>query len=171
MPTVFKLAVDPSATVATAYYANSARILSQVAATLGKHDDSRYYSELSAKVAAAWRAKFVRQEGKRIGENKQDDYVRALDFELLLPSHRTGAITRLVELIEEASFHLQTGFLSTPMLLPVLAAHGRVDVAFRLLLQDTPLSWLYQVERGATTIWETWEGYNEKGDAKASHNH
>ena len=171
MATIFNLAVSPSATVATAYYANSAFLLSNMATTLGKHDDARYYSDLSSKVAAAWRAKFVRHEGCHIGDDKQDDYVRALAFELLLPSQRDGDIARLVQLIEQAGFHLQTGFLGTPMLLPVLSSHGKVDVAFRLLLQDTSPSWLYQVNRGATTIWETWEGYIENGDAKESHNH
>jgi alpha-L-rhamnosidase len=53
----------------------------------------------------------------------------------------------------------------------VLTDAGHVDVAFRLLLQDTPPSWLHLVDRGATTIWESWEGYDEHGNARVSHNH
>jgi alpha-L-rhamnosidase len=57
------------------------------------------------------------------------------------------------------------------MLLPVLAENGRPDVAMNLLLQDTQPSWLSQIERGATTIWETWEGYDKHGKAWFSQNH
>ena len=59
--------------------------------------------------------------------------------------------------------HLGTGFLSTPFLLPVLADAGHVDLAYELLLQTTPPSWLAMVERGATTVWEEWEGIDDDG--------
>ena len=39
------------------------------------------------------------------------------------------------------------------------------------MLQDTRPGWLYEVKKGATTIWETWDGINEKGEVKASLNH
>lgn len=78
---------------------------------------------------------------------------------------------RFVELIEERGDHLGTGFLSTHLLLPVVAASGHQDVAYRLLTQTTPPSWLYQVEKGATTTWETWKGHKGNGEAFFSHNH
>ena len=63
-------------------------------------------------------------------------------------------------LIEQADDHVGTGFLSTCLLLPVLVDNGRPDLAFRLLLRTTSPSWLHQVEHGATTLWETWEGHD-----------
>lgn len=49
-------------------------------------------------------------------------------------------------------------------LLPVLSAQGHTDVAYRLLEQDALPSWRYMVERGATTIWERWDGWTvERG--------
>jgi alpha-L-rhamnosidase len=114
---------------------------------------------LAEKVREAWQAAFLRPDG-RIGTDQQDDYVRALAFDLLPPARRPAVVARLVELIEQADDHLGTGFLSTPMLLPVLA-----DVAYRLLLQTSSPSWLHQIEHDATTIWETWDG----GDASRNH--
>jgi len=61
--------------------------------------------------------------------------------------------------------------MSTGLLLPVLAENGRADIAYRLLMQDTVPSWLYPVQKGSTTLWETWEGYEGRGNAKVSHNH
>ncbi|MFF2842493.1 family 78 glycoside hydrolase catalytic domain [Paenarthrobacter sp. NPDC057981] len=156
--------------IATAYLEHSSRQLAEIAALLHRDGDAARYRGQAEKTREAWRAAFLRQDG-RIGTDRQDDYVRAIAFDLLNDNEKPAAVTRLVELIEKADNHLATGFLSTPMLLPVLADNGRADVAARLLMQTTSPSWLYQVEQGGTSTWETWEGYTKKGDAKASHNH
>jgi alpha-L-rhamnosidase len=168
---VTRVILRPPAAIATAYLANSARLVGKMAEELGDDTDASRYAELAARVRDAWQAAFVRERGARIGDDQQDDYVRALAFDLLEHDDRPRAVGRLVELIEGADWHLGTGFLSTPMLLTVLADAGRSDVAYRLLMQDTPPSWLAQVERGATTTWETWEGYDDDGNAVESHNH
>lgn len=163
--------VHTNSAVATAYLARSASMLAQTAALVGEHADADRYRKLSMDVARAWRAAFVSRGGARIADDRQDDYVRALAFDLLENDQKAPAIARLVELIEQADDHLGTGFLSTPLLLSTLTDHGRADVAFRILMQTTSPSWLSQVERGATTTWETWEGYRPDGRAKESHNH
>ena len=67
--------------------------------------------------------------------------------------------------------HLATGFLATPYLLPVLADAGRLDVAYELLFCDSMPSWLYMIDRGATTIWERWNGIDDAGTPSESLNH
>ncbi|WP_052460628.1 alpha-L-rhamnosidase [Microbacterium gorillae] len=161
----------PHSQIATAYFAHSARLLGEMAALLGRDSDARRYARLAREVRDAWRAAFVRNGGARIGTDKQDDYVRALAFGLLDAAETRPAVDRLVDLINLADGHLGTGFLSTPLLLGVLAEHGRADVAYRVLMQTTSPSWLGQIEKGATTIWETWDGYDGNGQAHSSHNH
>ena len=56
-------------------------------------------------------------------------------------------------------------------LLPVLSDAGYADVAYELLFQRTAPSWLNMIDRGATTIWEDWEGIDEFGAAHESLNH
>ena len=159
------------ASVATAYFAHSARILSKTAGVLGRLEDEAKYNELADRAAAAWRAAYVSSAGARIGDDKQDDYVRGLAFDLLEPEQRAAAGQRLAQLVERADFHLATGFLSTPMLLETLVEAGYASHAFRILLQDTAPSWLGQIAQGATTVWETWEGHGKDGEPLASHNH
>jgi len=67
------------------------------------------------------------------------------------------AAQRLVELIHVNQDHLGTGFLGTPYLCPVLTQYGYTDLAYTILRQTTPPSWLYPVTMGATTIWEKWQ--------------
>ncbi len=74
-------------------------------------------------------------------------------------------------LIRDAGTHLGTGFLATPYLLPVLAGTGHLDLAYDLLLQDSPPSWLAMIDRGATTVWEAWEGIDAHGAPHDSLNH
>ncbi|KQR23832.1 hypothetical protein ASF79_00790 [Agreia sp. Leaf335] len=156
--------------VATAYLAHSARLLSQIADVLGENADSSRYTQLADSASTAWRAAFVTEGGSRIGDDRQDDYVRALAFDLLEAHHRDRAATRLAELVEQAGDHLATGFLSTPMLLDTLVDTGHADVALRILLRTSAPSWLHAIELGATTTWETWDGYKQ-GEPEASHNH
>ena len=169
--TIGKNLLKPSAVIATAYYAHSAHLLAKIAAVIGEEGDARTYDDLAQRVRQAWRAAFVRRGGRLIGDDTQDEYVRALALDLLEGPERAAALERLVELIERADHHLGTGFLSTPLLLPTLVDEGRADLALRLLLQDSTPSWLGQIAKGATTIWETWEGYDKHGKAKDSHNH
>lgn len=159
------------AAVATAYLARSAELLARIAGVLQHGDDADRYRRLSVNATRAFQAAFVTEAGARIGDDKQDDYVRALAFDLLTAQQRHLAAARLVELVEQADCHLGTGFLSTPMLLDTLVDTGHADVAYRVLLQTSAPSWLDQVERGATTTWETWTGHTVDGEPHASHNH
>jgi len=171
MTEMMKLSIRPPAEVATAYFAHSARLLAEMAELLDEKSDATRYRSMADNARTAYQRAFVIKGGHRIGADKQDDYVRALAFELLEPSQIPGAVGRLSQLVERAGNHLATGFLSTPMLLDVLVKHGRSDLAYTILMQDTSPSWLHQIRRGATTTWETWEGYDKHGAAKMSHNH
>lgn len=167
---LFKSLMIPSPNTATAYFAHNASVLSKSAAALGHISDAEHYHALSERVRQAWRAAFQYEDG-RIGDDKQDDYVRALAFNLVTDDKRQDAIDRLVEIIEDSEHHFGTTLLNTAMLLTVLSDNGRADVAFELLMQNKGHSFLNQIEKGATTMWETWDGYDETGRAKGSHNH
>src|SRR5690606_38793207 len=86
-----------------------------------------------------------------------------LMFGLLEGKARERAIEKLMELLKESKFHLTTGFVGTPYLNYVLSENGQLDAAYRLLFQQDYPSWLYQVTKGATTIWEHWDGIKEDG--------
>jgi alpha-L-rhamnosidase len=53
----------------------------------------------------------------------------------------------------------------------VLGDTGNLDVAYELLLQDSEPSWLVMVDRGATTVWERWNGVSAEGLPYESLNH
>ena len=130
----------------------------------------RASSALATNTLQAWRTEYVTDDGT-LTPDTQAAHVRALAFDLVPEDLRARTATRLVELIRAADTHLATGFLATRYLLPVLADTGHLDVAYELLRRDTEPSWLTMVERGATTVWEDWDGIAEDGTARGSLNH
>ncbi|TVZ01432.1 alpha-L-rhamnosidase [Trebonia kvetii] len=156
--------------VATAYYFRSASLLASIAAVLGRPADASRYAALAELVRDAWQREFIGADGQ-ILPGDQPNLVRGLAFGLVPSGLRDAAAGRLAALIRSAGTRLGTGFLSTPYLLPVLAEHGQAGLAYELLLADTPPSWLTMTDRGATTVWESWEGIDADGVPHESLNH
>lgn len=153
----------PKDLIGTAFFAYSARLLSQVAAALGKPADATQYERLYQDVRQAFINRFVTPDGLVTG-GTQTGYVLALAFDLLPPECCQRASIALVRDIKKKDMHLGTGFVGTPFLPFVLVEAGRLDIAYELLFQKTWPSWLYAVTQGATTIWERWDGWtHDKG--------
>ncbi|CAN5242921.1 glycoside hydrolase family 78 protein [soil metagenome] len=141
--------------VASMFHANSLTLLAEIAGVLGHDEDQQRYSQRAAAVRQAFTEEYVAADGT-IAANLQGPYVNALAFDMVPPQMRPLLVGKLVELVHAAGDHLDTGFVSVPYLLDVLWESGERDLARTLLSQDTVPSWLYEVDRGATTIWESW---------------
>ncbi|WP_205752778.1 alpha-L-rhamnosidase [Cryptosporangium phraense] len=146
----------PRALLATAYFAQSAALIASAARVIKK--DAQPYEDLHARIKDAFIDAFVEDDGRVVGDT-QTGYLLALAFDLL-PSHLVEpAFERLAADVEKRDHHLTTGFVGVALLCPTLAAHGRADLAYALLHQDTYPSWGYSIVHGATTIWERWDGW------------
>ena len=148
--------------IATAFLAYDAALMVDIARILGKTEDAQMYAKLAAEAKAAFNAEFVAPNG-RVGPGSQTAYVLALHFDLLPEKLRAQAAERLAGEIRKADYHLTTGFVGTPYLCHVLSRFGQTALAYELLNQETFPSWLYPVKKGATTIWERWDGIKPDG--------
>ena len=137
--------------------------MAAMAAAIGKEADAQKYAALFEDIKAAFAARWLQADG-RIKEETQTCYALALYMGLMPEGLEEKAAARLVTLIQENDGHLATGFLGVKHVLPVLAAYGYQEEAFRLLTKTTFPSWGYSVVNGATSIWERWNSYTkEKG--------
>jgi len=152
-----RAAVTNKYLIAQCFYAHSTQILIDAANVLGKSDDATYYGLLLKKIKEAFLKEYMTPNGALVS-GTQTAYVLALGFDMLPEAFRSQAAVRLAENVKSYNNHLTTGFLGTPYLCQVLTRFGYLDLAFKLLLQDTYPSWLYPVKMGATTIWERWDG-------------
>ena len=146
--------LDPM--VAVAWFKHDADLMAAMAAATGRDAEAEHYRAVAEEAAAEFEAAFV---------ESQVGYALALAFDLLPPGEREAAAATLATLVEEQGdgWDLATGFVGTPELLGALSEHGQLDAAYELLLQDDYPSWLYAVDRGATTTWEFWNGLLEDG--------
>ncbi len=153
----------PKDLIGTAFFADSTRLLAKSCEVLGRTEEAAKYEKLFQNIKAAFDKRFVGADG-RIRGKTQTAYAMALKFDLLPEELRPKAADYLEEDIKAKGWHLSTGFIGVSYLLPDLTEFGKIDTAYRLLLQDTFPSWLFPVEHGATTIWERWDGWTpEKG--------
>ncbi|QTH41018.1 family 78 glycoside hydrolase catalytic domain [Cohnella sp. LGH] len=164
----------PVELVATAYYALSTRILRDAAAVLGKDEEAGEYGRLLEDIVAKFRETFHTSEG-RMAALTQTANILPLVFGLVDGEDRKRIAADLNELVRKNGYHLDTGFVGTPYLCLALSENGYHDTAVKLLLQDTYPSWLYSITKGATTIWEHWDGIKPDGtfwsDDMNSYNH
>ncbi|HET7572045.1 MAG TPA: family 78 glycoside hydrolase catalytic domain [Gaiellaceae bacterium] len=154
----------PKDLIGTAYVAATAATLAEIAATLGEDEDAGRFGETAAAVRRAFADRFLRDDGSLVTET-QTGYLLVLAFGLVPEELRAHAVARLVADIEEQG-RLNTGFLGTPLALPVLSDHGQHELACRLAQRREYPSWLFSVRHGATTIWERWDGWTTDGGFK-----
>lgn len=148
--------------IATAFYAYSSSLLAKAAQALGKEQDATTYRKLFEQIKEVFNKEYVSPTG-RVYSGSQTSYVLALHFDLLPESVRMKAAEYLANDIKARGNHLSTGFLGTPYICHVLTRFGQQDVAYKLLFQESFPSWLYPVKKGATTIWERWDGIRADG--------
>lgn len=157
--------------IAPMYYANDARLLSKISALLGKEDKAEYYEKLSARIRQAFLETIVDSNGL-IDPDLQGLYVCAIWFDMIPDDIKEKMAAHLNQMIKDNGFKLDTGFASTPILLDILMKYGYDETAFKVLYQEECPSWLYEVKKGATTIWENWAAIKPNGKVDIfSYNH
>lgn len=146
----------PEDLIATAYYKYSTELFIKAAHALGR--DVAEYENIPAEAAKAFRREYM--ENGRVKNATQTACVLALYFDIT--DDRAATAGQLNELIERAG-HLETGFVGTPYLLHALSDNGYAETAYDLLLRREYPSWLYPISKGATTVWEHWDGIKPDG--------
>ncbi len=165
--------LTPSFFIASAFYAYSTSLLIKSGKVLG--EDMSEYEKLYDGICSAFRDRYIRNgrvrlipDDWKIGDGEptletQTAYVLVLKFNLCEENEKPLFAKRLSELIREKGVCNTCGFVGTPYILHSLSENGYTDMAYKLLLREESPSWLYSVNRGATTMWEHWNGIKEDG--------
>ena len=139
--------------IASAFYAYSTSLVIKAGTVLG--EDVSELKELYANIVRTFQETWPTY-------NTQTECVLAAHFKLAKDCQ--AAADQLADMVRSCGTKLQTGFVGTPYLLHVLSDYGHTDLAWDLLLRTKYPSWLYPVTKGATTIWEHWDGIMEDGN-------
>lgn len=151
--------------VSNAFIVNDLRILAWAAERFGKTGDAERYAAQLEKTRKVYLSAFVKDDGTML-DDYQGAYIMALRFVIPRGELWDKVFAKLVDKIHAEG--MQTGFFATEHLLPLLADNGEAKLAFDLLLQEECPGWMYQVKRGATTIWERWDALRPDGTVNES---
>jgi alpha-L-rhamnosidase len=147
---------------ATMYHFISTDLAAKIAGIIGEPAQEAALRARAEAIRTAFADEYFAPSG-RIAHNDQTSWSLAFLYGLVPPQHYEAGKVYFRRVVEEADGLIGTGFIGTPALLPALTMHGMTDLAEKLLLNRKVPGWLYQVDRGATSIWERWDALGEDG--------
>lgn len=148
--------------LSASYWAMDAHMMADMARACDRQDDAVRYESMKEEAKKYIREEFLTADSDfrtEILNTMQTPALFLLYNDILDGEAKAKVIARLRQNFMEHGNCLQTGFLGTSILMPVLTANGMNDLAYELLFQRKNPSWLYSVDNGATTIWERWNSY------------
>jgi len=151
------VAVEPDY-VNTCYYFWCCKLMTNVAEVLNLPEDKTRFENLAQKAAEDMYKVYFDNEKSVFSVGRQGANAYPLGFGFAVDDNKKALFNKLVENVESNNLHFDTGILGTPLLLEVLTESGRVDLAYTLMNQRDYPSFGYMIEKGATTIWETFQG-------------
>lgn len=151
-----------SAFLASACYYQSALTVAKAAQAL-ELAESKEYFELAQRIQKAFYSFYFTPNGELTIEMTQTACAFLLALGLYPENAEENLKNGLERLIRENHGHLNTGFVGTPVLCPALSESGYDSLAYDLLLNEAYPGWLYEVNLGATTVWERWNSLEADG--------
>ena len=149
----------PAGLTSTAFYCRDVQILAWAAAVLGDEHRAERYSRLATEIRDTFNERYFDAETADYATGSQGSNAIPLALGLVPAGYEDAVLANVVSDIEgNHDGHLSTGMLGTDALARVLPAFGRADVFFTVATRTTFPSWGEQVAKGATTLWEAWEG-------------
>lgn len=144
--------------IATAWFYQCALYVANTAELLDNPTESAAYSALATEIREAIQTECYEPTTGLYATGSQAAQACALFHQLPDPADTNRVLAGLIKAVEDADYHLSTGFIGTRYLLGVLSDYGRADLAYRIVNQTTYPGWGYWVSQGATTLWERWNG-------------
>lgn len=154
----------PADFVNSCYYYYDCRLMAQISEVLGNSSDKDYFENLADQAKTDINKTYFNTGTSEYSIGRQGANIFPLGFGITDKADVESVLANLVKNIGNHQNHFDTGILGTPLLLDVLTEMGRADLAYTLMNQRDFPGFGYMIEKGATTIWETW-----KGDASHSH--
>jgi alpha-L-rhamnosidase len=156
--------------IATAYYYKLLELMSRFAVISRHREDVKTYTELAKNIRKGFNAEFYNPENGQYSNHTVTANLLPLAFGIVEKQNEDRVFQNMTDRIVRDRLHISTGVIGTQWLMRELTKRGRVDVAYTIASQKDYPSWGYMAEKGATTIWELWNG-DTASPKMNSHNH
>ena len=154
----------PAKLTSTGYYFADVQKMAEMAALLGEKEDEIYFKSLLEDIRSSFIKEFIDEKTGVVTGDCQTSYAAVLYFGLFPETLRETLAKMLAQHVEKKGNHLDCGILGTKYIFSALTDNGYCDLAFEIAKAKTYPSYGDWIEKGATTMWEMWNGVD-------SHNH
>ena len=167
---------DPSRKTAgqvlsTTVFYSILQLMQKFAVMNGFPADAEEYADLAAKIKESYNKKFFNEKIAQYDNNTVTANILSLQLGLVPVGYEEKVFANIVEKTEvDCKGHVSVGVLGIQRLMRGLTEHGALELAYKIVTNDTYPSWGYMVKNGATTIWELWNG-DTANPAMNSRNH
>ncbi|MDD4729884.1 MAG: alpha-L-rhamnosidase C-terminal domain-containing protein, partial [Dysgonamonadaceae bacterium] len=155
---------DPSrktskAVLSTTMYYSLLNLMGEFAEIVDHKEDVAGFEELASKIKEAYNDKYFDTETASYDNNTVTANILSLQLGLVPEGYEQKVFDNIVEKTEvDFDGHVSTGVLGIQQLMRGLTNYGRLDLAYKIATNETYPSWGYMISKGATTIWELWNG-------------
>ena len=156
--------------LATSYHFNNLRLMARYAALLGFQQDAQEFGQQADAVMASFNARFYKSDLGQYDNGTQTSSILPLAFGLVPEDQKSRVVEQLVDKIKQTPGQIGTGLIGGQWLMRTLCDQGRPDLAYALATRTEYPSLGYMAGKGATTIWELWNG-NTANPSMNSGNH
>jgi len=141
----------------TCHYLQCARIMQTFASLMGDAESERRYAQLEQKLTATIRKEFL--EKPVTGKINRQTLFSSLLYHRVVPDEAIRAITDSLRaaIKNGPSGHFITGIFGTKYALEALSEFASPGEVFDIVNSADYPGWGHMIERGATTVWETWK--------------
>ncbi|MDR1336565.1 MAG: glycoside hydrolase family 78 protein [Tannerella sp.] len=150
----------------TAAHFLTVRRTAETGAILGKNSEAKDFRDWSGRIAESFnREYFDKTAGTYHGDNpveyRQAANIVPLEYGLVPEEDEKRVLQNLIADIRSKGNRLSTGFLGTLSMMEYLP---RMDpeLAFTLASHTRYPGWGYMIDRGADTMWESWDGNDSR---------
>ena len=157
--------------LSTTVFYSILQLMEKFATMNGKADDAASFAELAGKIKASYNEKFFIPETAQYDNNTVTANLLSLQLGLVPEGYEAKVFRNIVEKTEvDCKGHVSVGVLGIQHLMRGLTQHGNLELAYKIVTNETYPSWGYMIRNGATTIWELWNG-DTANPAMNSRNH
>lgn len=151
--------ITDAAVLGSTFYYYLSNLMARFATLTGNLQDAEDFQKQAVAVKEAFNKKYFNAEAGYYSNNTVTANILSLRFGMVPEQHKEAVFHNIVEkTLKDFNGHISTGLVGVQQLMRGLSDYGRIDLAYKIATNRTYPSWGYMVDRGATTIWELWNG-------------
>ncbi len=143
----------------TCHYLQAAGVMKRFAALMNDRINEKRFAGLGTTIREKLLETFWKNPGSGLEKvNKQTLYAALLYLGVIPETEKQAAVDSLVASVKRGeNGHFTTGIFGTKYILEALSQAGLTQSVFDIVNSREFPGWGFMIDRGATTLWETWK--------------